>query len=73
MSDTESDKGKRNSFVTVSIAPSCSFNVDPISSDCAFDLDFSTNYGIVFGKSSITDAGILEGNITGSGGYSANR
>ena len=67
----ESDKAKRNSFVTVSIAPSCSFSIDPLSSDCVFDLDFSINYGVVFGKSALTDAGILEGNITGEGSYSS--
>ena len=72
VSDMELDKGKRNNFVTVSIAPSCSF-INPPFSRCHFNLDFSTNYGIVFGKSALADAGILEGNITGEGGYSGIR
>ena len=59
----KSDEAKRNGFFTVKLTPRCSFS----SSKCIFDL--STNYGIVFGKSSIADAGILEGKLELSSKY----
>ena len=71
VSDMKSNKAERNGFVTVSLTPSCSFSIDPSSSECIFDLDLATSYGVVFGKSALADAGILEGKVGIYGEYSS--
>ena len=67
-SDTESEKADRNGFANVGLISSCSFDINSFS-DCAFNLLLSTDYGVVFGKSAITDAGILEGKVGINGHY----
>ena len=71
VSDMKSNKAERNGFVTVSLIPSCSFSIDPSLSECIFDLDLATSYGVVFGKSALADAGILEGKVGIYGKYSS--
>lgn len=67
--DMESDKAERNGFANVGLISSCSFDIDSFS-DCVFNLHLSTDYGVVFGKSAIADAGILEGRVGINGHYS---
>ena len=57
----KSDKAKRNGFVTVKLTPACSYFKRTIAkkfhspfkrpSFSMCDFDFSTDYGVVFGKS----------------------
>lgn len=55
----ESDAAERNGFVSLALSPSFIFYNDFKYDDFYFDI--GTNYGIVFGKSSVADAGIIEG------------
>lgn len=69
VSDIESEKAERNGFVNVGLKSSyLFFHSDDNYSD--FTLNFSTDYGIVFGKSAIADEGILEGKVGIYGYYS---
>ena len=55
----ESDVTERNGFVSLALSPSFLFYEDFKYDDFYFDI--GTNYGIVFGKSAVADAGIIEG------------
>ena len=69
VSDTESEKVERKTFVNVGLKSSyLFFHSDDNYSD--FTLYLSKDYGIVFGKSAIADAGILEGKVGIHGYYS---
>ena len=66
--DMESEKAERNAFANVGLESSyLFFHSDDNHSD--FTLHFSTDYGVVFGKSAIADAGILEGKVGIHGNY----
>ena len=58
---------KRNGFVSFALNPNFVFYEDFKYDD--FYLDFSTSYGIVFGKSSVADTGIIEGAMGLSGTF----
>ena len=70
-SEVESNETKRNGFFDVGLAPRCSFYFYGDSSGCDFNLALSTQYGKVFGKSALADAGVLEGKVIVNGNYSS--
>ena len=61
----ESDTVERNGFASLALSPSFVFYNDFKYDDFYFDI--GTNYGIVFGKSAVADAGIIEGAVGLSG------
>ena len=61
----ESDVVERNGFVSLVLNPSFTFYNDFKYDNFYFDI--GTNYGIVFGKSTVADAGIIEGVLGLSG------
>lgn len=74
VSDAEPNEAERNSFANIGLISGCSFDLnDFYVGDCVLDLTLSTNYGIVFGKSAIADAGILEGTVGINGRYQGDK
>ena len=63
----ESDAAERNGFVSLALSPSFVFYNDFKYDDFYFDI--GTSYGIVFGKSAVADAGIIEGAVGLSGTF----
>ena len=59
------NKVERNGFVSLTLSPSFVFYEDFKYDDFYFDI--GTNYGIVFGKSNVANAGIIEGALGLSG------